>query len=134
MTEHDDVRIDEVDPFSEPDDRRERTTEPPSAPDALEAILSAGRAVMPPTAEIKFVDDGLRTPEVWCSELKVPAWLHAMARQLHGWHEHEHHAGSPLRLSRAAYLDALNAANETDPKRIGKPSMNAKSPHLGKGL
>jgi len=115
---------------------RARETEPPAAPtkaDPLADILSAGRAVAP-VADAPPRDDGLRSPDHWRVELSVPAWLHAMARQLHAWHEHEHHEGAPMRLSREAYIDALNAANETDPKRQGKPSLNAVSPHRGKGL
>lgn len=107
---------------------------PPTVPEGLDAILVTGRVVPVESSRPTTVDDGMRTPESWASDLKVPAWLHAMARQLHGWHEHEHHAGAPMRMSKAAYIDALAAANTTDPKRHGKPSLNAKSPHHGKGL
>lgn len=128
--------------MTEKKDLRDRETDPPPAPTApdhakpsgLETILSAGREKPPVTESVTAPSDGLRTPDEHCSDLKVPAWLHAMARQLHGWHEHEHHAGSPMRISRAAYTDALAAANGTKPERQGKPSLNATSPHRGKGL
>lgn len=71
-----------------------------------------------------------RSPEEWRVLLGVRASRHACARQLHGWHEHEHHAGAPMQITEKAYREALDAAQTAD----CKPSPNAVSPHRGCGL
>lgn len=71
----------------------------------------------------------LRTPDEWRAQLSPRASHHACAAQLHGWREHEHHQGEPIRLTEAAYREALAAGAQ-----CAAPSPNAVSPHRGKGL
>ncbi len=85
---------------------------------------------------------------------------HAAAAALHGWKEHEHHEGKPIRLSTEAYKAALHAAFNPITRALGKdgkptgepidsheaaakgvptftdyePHTSALSPHKGKGL
>lgn len=40
------------------------------------------------------------------------SWQHEAASQLHGWKQHEHDAGEPLRMTRDDYEAALKAASE----------------------
>lgn len=81
------------------------------------------------TADLGETERALRTPEEWRQQLRIRASRHACARQLHGWHEHEHHEGVPIRISEAAYTEALEAAQ----KEPCIPSPNAVSPHKGRG-
>lgn len=58
-----------------------------------------------------------KLPTVDQHKAKLPAkqkFLHAAASALHGWHEHEHHEGSPLELSADDYAAALEAAAHRD--------------------
>lgn len=70
---------------------------------------------------------GRRKPEEKAPTVKLPSvndhkaklppkqrFLHAAASALHGWHEHEHHEGSPLELSAEDYAAALEAAAHRD--------------------
>jgi len=73
---------------------------------------------------------------------KQPAysWQHAAAAQLHGWNAHEHHAGSPIQLSRADYEAALAAASAPVAtlmpngltRTVYEPHKPALSPHAPK--
>jgi hypothetical protein len=86
--------------------------------------------------------------------------FHAGAEALHGWREHAHHAGEPIKLSVEDYKAALKAASEPVTRVIDKdgkptgepvdslemankgiptitdyePHAPALSPHKGKGL
>jgi hypothetical protein len=54
-------------------------------------------------------------------------WRHAAAASLHGWSQHEHHAGKPIQLSDADYEAALEAASA--PKGVSyEPHKPALSP------
>lgn len=48
------------------------------------------------------------------------SWQHAAAAALHGWAEHEHHAGEALKLSAEDYKKALLAASEPVTRIVGK--------------
>jgi hypothetical protein len=39
-------------------------------------------------------------------------WRHSAASALHGWVHHQYHAGSAIRITRAAYLAALDAVDK----------------------
>ncbi len=57
---------------------------------------------------------------------------HRAASTLHGWADHAHHAGKPMKLTREDYLAALDAAQKTD--KHGKaqphaPAVSEYSPH-----
>jgi len=71
----------------------------------------------------------LRTPADWARALGTRASHVAAAAILHGWPTHEHHEGVPMRLSAAAFSDAINAGLTVP----AVPSPNALSPHRGKG-
>lgn len=58
-------------------------------------------------------------------------WPHEAAAMLHGWALHEHHAGTPMKLSRADYEAALKAASQTDSRGEYQPHVAALSPHKG---
>jgi hypothetical protein len=74
----------------------------------------------------------MKTPDEW-RKVVLPddprgrqsptSWKHAAAAALHGWAEHAHHEGAPMRMVRADYEAALAAAS-TIPQ--GK---NAYAPH-----
>ena len=61
--------------------------------------------------------------------------LHNSAAMLHGWGKkgenwgHRHHAGEPLKLSRADYLAALEAAGKTNELGEYEPHPGALSEH-----
>lgn len=57
---------------------------------------------------------------------------HEVASVLHGWREHEHHAGEPIKLTKEDYLAALAAAMPTEGNPIPHPA--AVSPHKGGGV
>lgn len=61
------------------------------------------------------------------------SWQHNAAAQLHGWPQHEHHAGAPIRLTREDYELALAAAEAPDPAGEYEPHEAALSEHKGKG-
>lgn len=69
------------------------------------------------------------TPDEWRLLLGKRASHHAAASVLHGWPEHAHHEGAPMRLTEAAYLEAVSEALKMPPT----PSPNAVSPHRGRG-
>lgn len=71
----------------------------------------------------------LRTPDEWRVVLGTRASHFGCARILHGWTEHEHHEGQPLRLSETAYHDAITAGQSPSLT----PTPNALSPHRGRG-
>jgi hypothetical protein len=56
-------------------------------------------------------------------------WQHNAASALHGWREHEHHAGKPIQLTGKAYRNALRAAAEPDATGNYAPCQAALSPH-----
>lgn len=63
----------------------------------------------------------------------VPSALHAAAAALHGWLDHRHHAGEPMRLTDDEYKAALKAAtrpprgkNKLEPHR---PALSEHCPH-----
>lgn len=58
--------------------------------------------------------------------------MHEAASVLHGWKLHEHHAGEPLKLSRADYEAALAAAGKTNEAGEYEPHPAALSPHRPK--
>jgi hypothetical protein len=57
-------------------------------------------------------------------------WQHEVAAVLHGWAAHAHHAGEPMRLTRADYESALKAA--APDKGNPTPHPAALSPHAPK--
>lgn len=89
-------------------------------------------------------DDGKKTPQEWAratgrvlaehrdvfrfnGEPAEPlyAWQHAAAAQLHGWHDHAHHEGAPIRLTKDEYEAALKASEAPVTRALdkdGKPS------------
>jgi hypothetical protein len=99
-----------------------------------------------------------KSPREWAVELgnlklrKLPAEVsgaltecysgpHNSAAILHGWKQHAHHEGSPIQLTRAEYLAALEAtqiAHEVVPGATGeernayRPHQAALSPHKSK--
>lgn len=79
--------------------------------------------------KIERVAPILRTPEEWRLLLGTRMSHYACARVAHGWLEHEHHQGEPLRLSQRAYLEAVAGGLQMPPE----PSPNAVSPHIGRG-
>lgn len=72
----------------------------------------------------------LRTPAEHARDYGTSADLLAAADALHGWTLHEHHAGRPMQLAPADYLDAI-AAIEFD---IMIPAERATSPHRHRRL
>lgn len=56
-------------------------------------------------------------------------WQHNAASALHGWREHEHHAGAPIQLTGKAYRNALRAAAEPNATGNYVPHPAALSPH-----
>ena len=59
----------------------------------------------------------LKTPREWFALNKDGAYLmrltaHNVAATRHGWAVHRHHAGAPIKLSRADYDAALVAAEQ----------------------
>lgn len=77
-------------------------------------------------AESEYAKDGKRTPDQHMARLKkytlgrkmgklqrakLPIWQHSAASALHGWAQHAHHAGEPMRLTEAAYKAALKAVD-----------------------
>jgi len=71
----------------------------------------------------------LATPDEWRVLLGTRASHFAAARICHGWLEHEHHEGQPMRLSEAAYLAAVAGGLKMPPQ----PTPDASSPHRGRG-
>ncbi len=71
---------------------------------------------------------GVRTPDEWARQLgliikKRADWQregfaaeHQGAAMLHGWAEHGHHAGAPIRLTLEDYKAALKAINNSPAK------------------
>ena len=59
-------------------------------------------------------------------------WEHEAAAVLHGWALHAHHAGEPIKLTRADYEAALKAAGVTNDKGEYVPHPAALSPHKPK--
>jgi hypothetical protein len=57
------------------------------------------------------------------------SWDHAAAAALHGWKNHEHHAGAPIQITRAAYESALAAASAPDATGRYVPHPAARSPY-----
>lgn len=47
--------------------------------------------------------------------LHADRWRHEVAAVLHGWTEHEHHAGAPMALSRDDYDLAILAVEDAIP-------------------
>jgi hypothetical protein len=45
-------------------------------------------------------------------------WQHKAAAALHGWADHEHHAGAPIQLTGDDYYAALVAASEPKPQKV----------------
>lgn len=78
-----------------------------------------------------WTKDGTKEPAPAMSSLKG-SMLHEIAAVLHGWREHEHHAGAPLLMTLEDYLAALKA---TMPEK-GNPVAHkpALSPHKGGGV
>lgn len=70
-----------------------------------------------------------RSPREHARVYGVPPDIHAAASALHGWAQHEHHAGEPIMLTASAYLDAVGAAADGAP-----PAMAALSPHVHRRL
>ncbi|MEM9692606.1 MAG: hypothetical protein AAGA56_08680 [Myxococcota bacterium] len=54
----------------------------------------------------------------------IPNWEHEAAATAHGWHEHAHHAGTPMSLTPEDYEAAIAAAISGKP-----PHSAALSPH-----
>jgi hypothetical protein len=59
-------------------------------------------------------------------------WEHEAASALHGWASHAHHAGEPIKLTRADYEAALSAAGKTNTHGEYEPHPAALSPHAPK--
>ncbi|NBC17445.1 MAG: hypothetical protein GVY18_09060 [Bacteroidetes bacterium] len=88
------------------------------------------------SVETKSVDN-------WARELGHRRWIrnphpgryeydseHACAAVVHGWDKHAHHAGRPMRISKADYLAAIEAAKRPPPgTRRYQPHPAALSPH-----
>lgn len=85
-----------------------------------------------------------RTPRQWAEQLgnihkrdpRLPQsrdfadWKHAVADKLHGWSKHAYHfQDQPLLISKAVYLDALEAAAEYPVKPAHEAAL---APHLSK--
>ncbi len=81
-----------------------------------------------------------QAPEEWAAQAFPPVgakrdrnhpslWQHAAAAALHGWAEHAHHAGAPMRLSAEDYFAALVAASEPDTQGNYRPHPGALSRH-----
>jgi hypothetical protein len=77
--------------------------------------------------------DPRRTFVVSLGGSRVPSetlsWQHRTAETLHGWRDHEYHAGAPIRITRQAYLAALDAITAPDKLGIYTPHAAALSPH-----
>lgn len=56
-------------------------------------------------------------------------WDHNAASALHRWLPHEHHAGAPIRITRAAYEAALAAASNPNASGHYVPHSAALSPY-----
>lgn len=52
------------------------------------------------------------------------------AEQLHGWSAHESHSAEPLRITREAFLAALEAVMSPDKRGNYTPHTEALAPHL----
>ena len=86
-----------------------------------------------PALEIKK-----RTPAEWAAQC-FPAgtrgmphpklWQHKAAAALHGWGDHEHHAGEPIKLTGEEYYGALVAASEPATDGNYLAHLPACSPH-----
>lgn len=69
-----------------------------------------------PKVELRSVDEWCRVvfPRPPSGRENRHLWRHSAAATLHGWQQHEHHTGSPMRLSRADYEAAITAALQPD--------------------
>lgn len=117
--------------------KNEKTDAPPSSP-VVESKLKSPRdwAVATGNGPKKrsknlWTQGATNEPARGMSSLKG-SMMHECAAVLHGWREHEHHAGTPLLMSEEDYLAALKA---TMPE-VGNPVPHkpACSPHKGGGV
>jgi hypothetical protein len=58
------------------------------------------------------------------------AWKHTAAAAMHGWNEHAHHAGQPMRLSEADYDKALEAAGDGRGSKAHAAAVSAHCPRV----
>ena len=79
-----------------------------------------------------------RTPDAWAQAAFPPGprnmphpqrWQQDAAAALHGWGDHEHHAGAPMQLTGVDYYQALVAASEPNKDGHYVPHFPALSPH-----
>lgn len=56
-------------------------------------------------------------------------WQHKAAAALHGWSEHAHHEGAPIKLTADEYYGALVAATKPAPDGNYLAHLPALSPH-----
>lgn len=102
-----------------------------------------------PTGDLRLIKENnadargrateLRTVDEWCGIVFPPSpsgrdnrhlWRHSAAAALHGWPQHAHHTGAPMRLSRTDYDAAINAALQPDLTSADYvPHAAALSPH-----
>ncbi len=63
----------------------------------------------------------------------VPSAEHKAAAALHGWNDHQHHAGEPMSLTDEDYLEAIEAAKRppqgTNKLRPHQPACSEHCPH-----
>lgn len=69
--------------------------------------------------------DQAETTGEHCAALGTPPAIHAAAAALHGWAQHIHHTGEPMRMTRATYEAAIKAVDA----RPCRPHREALSPH-----
>lgn len=116
--------------------------DPPHAGEVNSTESSPGLTV---TSSSPAAPAELRSPRDWAEKLgfivrgdarlpqslTFPKMEHAVADKLHGWSQHEHHfQNEPLKLSRADYEKALEAASNPTTKVIlpHEPALSPVSP------
>lgn len=83
-----------------------------------------------PRRSVVKTESAKRNPDAHRAATGTSGYLHSAAAVLHGWSEHQHHAGGPIEITEDAYRAAIKAVDVSP----CKPAEAALSPHKGKGL
>lgn len=104
-------------------------------------MAEQNKAPPAPKAELRSPDEWARAKGQWVEFKGVVdpelgngshfTWQHAVAQFIHGWKRHEEQEGTPLKITEADYLAALDAASHPvgNPKRHG-PAASPHAPSL----
>lgn len=82
--------------------------------------------------ELAIIEGETQTARRFPGQPVTASARHRAAAVLHGWLDHAHHAGQPMRMVRDDYLAALAAADTTDERgraQPHKPAESEYSPH-----